>query len=157
MIIEIINQQEKSEFSKEMENLIKDAINLVADEAQLSKDFEVSVTICDDESIKEINREYRNIDKSTDVLSFPMFSYSEPEVFSEEIFEGENTFGDIIISLETAIRQSEEYGHSSEREVAFLTVHSMLHLLGYDHIEDSDRALMREREEYFLEKMGQRR
>lgn len=157
MIIEIINQQEKAEFSKEMESLIKEAVNLVADEAGLSKEFEVSVTICDDESIREINRDYRNIDKSTDVLSFPMFSYSEPEVFAEEIFDGENTFGDIIISLETAIRQSEEYGHSAEREVSFLVVHSMLHLLGYDHIEDADRALMRKREEYFLEKMGQRR
>lgn len=157
MIIEIINQQEKAEFSKEMESLIKEAVNLVADEAGLSEDFEVSVTICDDESIREINRDYRNIDKSTDVLSFPMFSYSEPEVFAEEIFDGENTFGDIIISLETAIRQSIEYGHSAEREVSFLVVHSMLHLLGYDHIEDADRALMRKREEYFLEKMGQRR
>jgi len=157
MIIEIINEQDKLSFDEETEKLIETAINTVAAEVDLPVEMEVSVTIVDDENIREINREYREIDKSTDVLSFPMFSFSEPEVFDEEIFEGENMLGDIIISLETAARQAEEYGHSAAREVSFLTVHSMLHLLGYDHIEDDDRVIMREREEYFLDKIGQRR
>ncbi len=156
MIIEIYNEQSKADFSKEMEEIIEKAVNMVAEETGLSENFEVSVTICDDEAIREINRQHRGLDKSTDVLSFPMFSYSEPEVFEENFF-GDSAFGDIVISLETAIRQSEEYGHSAMREVSFLTIHSMLHLLGYDHIEEDDRALMREREEYFLEKIGQRR
>ena len=156
MQAEIVNEQSKAEFSKEMEEIIEKAINLVADEVSLGSEFEVCVTICDDEAIREINREHRNIDKSTDVLSFPMFSYSEPEVFEEDFF-GDTAFGDIVISLETAIRQSEEYGHSAMREVSFLTIHSMLHLLGYDHIDEGDRTLMREKEEYYLEKMGQRR
>ena len=157
MIIEIINEQEKLPFDNDTENLIKTAIETVAEETDILPGMEVYVTICDDESIREINKEYRNIDKSTDVLSFPMFSYSEPEVPNEEMLEGDNTLGDIIISLETATRQAEEYGHSVAREVSFLTVHSMLHLLGYDHIEEEDRVIMREREEYFLDKTGQRR
>ena len=157
MIIEIINEQDKLPFGNDEETLIKTAIETIAEETNLSPEMEVYVTICDDESIREINKEYRDIDKSTDVLSFPMFSYSEPEVLDEEMLEGDNALGDIIISLETATRQADEYGHSTSREVSFLTVHSMLHLLGYDHIEEDDRVLMREREEYFLDKIGQRR
>ncbi len=157
MIIEIINNQNAFPFGEKEERLIINAIEAVSKEAKLSKETEVSVTICDNGEIREINREYRNIDNATDVLSFPMYSYSEPMVLSEEILEGENMLGDIVISLERAREQAEEYGHSTERELSFLTVHSMLHLLGYDHMEEEERAVMREREEYFLEKIGQRR
>lgn len=157
MITEIINSQNKAEVCEEMISLIEKAIATVADEMGVPEEFEVSVTLTDDENIREINRDYRNIDKSTDVLSFPMFSFSEPGVFAEEFFEEENILGDIIISVETAIKQGEEYGHGTGREVAYLTVHSMLHLLGYDHMEDDEKALMREKEEYFLEKIGKRR
>jgi len=157
MKTEIINEQNTIPFDDKCIELIKKAVNAVAEEVKLPEDIEVSVTIVDDESIREINREYRNIDKSTDVLSFPMFSFEEPTVFAEEFFEEENILGDIIISMETALRQGEEYGHGAEREVAFLTVHSLLHLLGYDHIEDCDRVIMREKEEYFLDKIGLRR
>lgn len=157
MKIEIICEQTNVKISDEFEKLIEKSICTVAGEMGVPDDFEVAVTLVDDESIREINRDYRNIDKSTDVLSFPMFSFSEPGVFAEDFFEEENILGDIIISVETAIRQGMEYGHGTEREVAFLTVHSMLHLLGYDHIEEDDRVLMREREEYFLDKLGLRR
>lgn len=156
MKLEIINNQQKLPFGEEGEKLIKIAAQAVFEDASLSEDTEISVTIVDDEQIKEINREYRSIDKSTDVLSFPMYSYSEPMV-PQEIIDGECVLGDIVISLETATRQAAEYGHSTERELSFLTVHSMLHLLGYDHIEEHERTIMREREEYYLEKIGQRR
>lgn len=157
MIIEIINEQESARFGDDEKKLIEKAVQAVADEAGLSDATEVSVTIVDDAKIREINSSFRNIDKSTDVLSFPMFFYTEPMVLAEEIWEGESMLGDIVISLETAARQAEEFGHSLGRELSFLTVHSMLHLLGYDHMEESERAIMREREEYFLEKIGQRR
>lgn len=118
-------------------------------------EFEVSVLITDDDGIHELNRDYRGIDRKTDVLSFPMLEYESEEKPKDEIFEDEeNILGDIVISLETAVSQAEEYGHSVLREVCFLTVHSMLHLFGYDHEEDADRQKMREREEYFLNKLG---
>ena len=154
MKLEIINNQQKLPFGEEGVELIKIAAQAVFEDTSFSEDTEISVTIVDDEQIKEINREYRNIDKSTDVLSFPMYSYSEPMV-PQEIIDGECVLGDIVISLET--RQAAEYGHSAERELSFLTVHSMLHLLGYDHIQEHERTMMREREEYYLEKIGQRR
>ena len=115
---------------------------------------EVSVTFTDNEGIRAINREYRQIDAPTDVLSFPLFDYDgtseEPPV--DEMME---MLGDVVLSLETAKRQADEYGHSFEREVAFLTVHSMLHLLGYDHVNsDEEDAEMRRRQREILEGMG---
>ena len=95
-------------------------------------DIEVSVTLCDNEYIKSLNKEYRNKDAATDVLSFPMYDFSTEEVFSA--FPGESlSLGDIVISIERAKEQAKEIGHTFLEEVAFLTVHSMLHLLGYDH------------------------
>ena len=118
-------------------------------------EFEVSVLITDDAGIHELNRDFRGVDRKTDVLSFPMLEYESEEKPKEEIFPDEdNILGDIVISLETAERQAEEYGHSVLREISFLTVHSMLHLFGYDHETDADKRKMREREEYFLNKLG---
>ena len=101
----------------------------------------VSVLICDNETIKELNATWRNIDKETDVLSFPME-------------DDERILGDIVLSLEKACQQAEEYGHSPAREIGFLTVHSMLHLYGYDHIEEEDRVKMRKMEEEILSSIG---
>lgn len=111
-------------------------------------DPEVSIALVDDEYIRELNFKYRNVDKPTDVLSFPMAETDgeEPPVDGEE----ENILGDIIISLETAKSQSEEYGHSFLREMAYLTTHGMFHLFGYDHDSDSNRQIMREKEELVL-------
>lgn len=111
---------------------------------------EVSVTYTDNEGIKELNAAHRNIDRATDVLSFPLFEREE----LAEASDGD-ALGDIVISLEKAREQANEYGHSFEREVAFLTVHSMLHLLGYDHeISEADEKEMFFRQEEILKTMG---
>ncbi|MBQ6908361.1 MAG: rRNA maturation RNase YbeY [Clostridia bacterium] len=118
------NAQKKAEFSKELENTIKKVADKVF-EYENVRPRDVSVLITDNEEIQRLNLQYRNIDAPTDVLSFPMFD-EEGNLDNDEL-------GDIVISLERALSQSEEYGHSLKREVAFLTAHSMLHLLGYDH------------------------
>ena len=113
---------------------------------------EVSVTFVDNEEIREINRQFRNIDRATDVLSFPLFDEDGMDAHVEEL---DCMLGDIVLSLERAREQAIEFGHSFEREVAFLTVHSMLHLLGYDHeLSDEDDADMRRRQTEIVEKMG---
>ncbi len=155
MNIIISNEQSKMEFSSEHEKLIRAAINEVISEMPFSADFEVSVVITDDEGIHSINLEHRGIDSATDVLSFPMLEYEKEGILAEKVFENEICpLGDIVISAETAMRQAKEYGHSLEREISFLTVHSMLHLFGYDHEDEEDRIIMRQKEEYILKKIG---
>lgn len=112
---------------------------------------EVSITFTDNKHIHEINREYRKVDRPTDVISFALNEGDEPEI---EGGAPVNVLGDIIISVEKAVEQASDYGHSVEREVAFLTVHGMLHLLGYDHIEEEDRKEMRQEEDFVMEKLG---
>ena len=108
---------------------------------------EISVTLCGDERIRELNAGYRGIDRVTDVLSFPLFE--------EEATDGVTPLGDIVIDLDRAALQAKEYGHSFERETAFLTVHSMLHLLGYDHEEGkAEESEMFEKQEKILTGMG---
>lgn len=125
---------------------------------------EVSLLFVDNNEIKEINNETRGIDKETDVLSFPMLEYEEKKVFkevykdykfSQSDFDGEElVLGDIVLSLEKALEQSKEYNHSFEREASYLVVHSVLHLLGYDHMEDDEKMIMRSREEDILSKLN---
>ncbi len=115
------------------------------------KHHEVSITLTDDEHIHKLNKKYRQIDRATDVLSFALNEGEEPPIEGEE---GINVLGDIIISLERAREQAEEYGHTFKREVAFLTTHGMLHLLGYDHIEEADRLVMRKQEELVMSALG---
>ena len=112
---------------------------------------EVSITFTDNDHSHEINRDYRNVDRPTDVISFALNEGDEPEI---EGGAPVNVLGDIIISVEKAVEQASDYGHSVEREVAFLTVHGMLHLLGYDHIEEDDRKEMRREEDFVMEKLG---
>lgn len=130
---------------------MKTVLNKTAEVYGLSDHDEVSVVLCDDEYIHGLNRDYRGKDSPTDVLSFAL---NEGE--SAPIVDGpqENLLGDIIISLDRAVFQAEEYGHSLEREVAFLTLHGMLHLLGYDHEEEEDRREMRVEEEHILQLLG---
>lgn len=155
MNIIISNEQSKMEFNSEHEKLIRAAINEVISEMPFSADFEVSVVMTDDEGIHSINLEHRGIDSATDVLSFPMLEYEKEGILAEKVFENEICpLGDIVISAETAMRQAKEYGHSLEREISFLTVHSMLHLFGYDHEDEEDRIIMRQKEEYILKKIG---
>ena len=133
--------------------LLREAVKATLDYEGFQNDVQISVTFVDDEGIRAINNSYRNIDKATDVLSFPLTDFEggeEPPTDEPEI-----ALGDIVISLERARAQAAEFGHSFDREIAFLTVHSMLHLLGYDHVdsEEDDRE-MRARQSEILEKMG---
>ena len=134
-----------------MEKIVKKVLNKVAELYGLEEDAEVGVTLTDNEYIKELNTKYRNKECSTDVLSFALNEGEEPEIVDGPSV---NLIGDIIISVETAQMQAEEYGHSLERELAFLTVHGMMNLLGYDHIEEEDRIEMRKEEEYVLGELG---
>ena len=148
------NNQEKHSIHYKLKMLIRHTILETLDYEGMENDAEVSVTFVDDEGIRELNKRFRNMDKPTDVLSFPLLDY---EGESEEPFFDElcHNLGDIVISLERAMAQANEFGHSFEREVAFLTAHSMLHLLGYDHeLSDEDDADMRKRQNDIMERLG---
>ena len=148
------NNQEKHSIHYKLKMLIRHTILETLDYEGMENDAEVSVTFVDDEGIRELNKKFRNMDKPTDVLSFPLLDY---EGESEEPFFDElcHNLGDIVISLERAMAQANEFGHSFEREVAFLTAHSMLHLLGYDHeLSDEDDADMRKRQNDIMERLG---
>ncbi|MBQ0084105.1 MAG: rRNA maturation RNase YbeY [Clostridiales bacterium] len=132
--------------------LIRKACTATLKTQKFEGDAEVSVTLVDDETIRGMNATYRNIDKSTDVLSFPLGSDGVYDINPEN---NAKMLGDIVISLEHALKQADLYGHSVEREVAYLTVHSMLHLLGYDHVKGGlQKEIMREKEEEVLELLG---
>lgn len=147
------NRQKNVPVTKELRTLIKKCCLETLYEEGYKGSFEVSVTFTDNKGIQEINREYRNIDKETDVLSFPATDAGESFTRSRET--GCFILGDIVLSLEKAVSQAQEYGHSFEREAAFLTVHSMLHLLGYDHVnsEEEEREMFG-KQEIILEAMG---
>lgn len=150
--IELINSQSAYKITTEIKALVKKACQSVLECENFLGGAEVCVTFVDDEQIKELNREFRNIDTSTDVLSFPLGENGKYDINPQS-----NLFllGDVVLSMQHAEKQSELYGHTLEREVAYLTVHSMLHLLGYDHVNNEiERKEMRQREEIALEKMG---
>jgi len=132
--------------------LIRKACNATLGYEGFTENAEVDVTIVDDEIIKEMNREYRKIDSSTDVLSFPL---GVDGVYDKNPETDALMLGDIVISYEHAVAQADLYGHSLEREIAFLAVHSMLHLLGYDHENGGlEQTIMREKEEAILDLLG---
>lgn len=160
------NRQDKVEFNVETMNLIEKAVSTTLDYENFNKPNEISVVITDNEGIREINREFRNIDRETDVLSFPMLEFEDDYAEDGEIEidvedtnpdTGDVILGDIVLSLEKAQAQAVEYGHSYEREISFLTVHSVLHLLGYDHEKEADKNIMRSKEEAILGLFGQMR
>ena len=124
---------------------IKRCIEATLDAEGITALCEINILITDDIGIHGINKAARNIDRPTDVLSFPQYEFVSPTVFAEELFEPV-MLGDIVISKERLIAQAEEIGHSFEDELAYLTVHSVLHLLGYDHMDEQDKKLMREHE-----------
>lgn len=144
------------------EELFLRIVETVLDEEDCPYEAAVNLLITDDASIREINRESRQMDKPTDVLSFPMAEYEPPANFltieeQEDCFEpdtGELLLGDIVISQDRLLSQAQEYGHSVKREFAFLIVHSMLHLIGYDHLEEADRTLMEARQKHLMELLG---
>lgn len=138
-------------------------IDFVIEYLDCPYETEINLTITDNAEIQQINKEFRDIDKPTDVLSFPMVDYEEPFDFSiaeespGDYFNpesGELLLGDIVISTEKVISQAEEYGHGILREYCFLIVHSMLHLFGYDHIEEDDRTIMEKLQEEIMNAAG---
>lgn len=150
--IYISNDQNFLNLSSDMKSLIKLCCNTVLDEEKFNGCAEISITFLDNNQIREINRTYREKDVETDVLSFPM---SQNNIYDINLENGCYVLGDIMISCEKALAQSIEYNHSIEREIGFLVVHSMLHLLGYDHeISEFESSRMREKEEKLLSKIG---
>lgn len=153
----IENEQDKVRVTEEMEKTIMAVCEQVLMSEECNFDAEISVTLVDNDRIREINLEQRNIDSATDVLSFPMLEFDENgEAYAD--FESDGDFvvlGDIVISMERAMEQSKEYGHSFLREIAFLTAHSMLHLLGYDHVNSKEEErIMCEKQEAVLQALG---
>ena len=152
--IDFENDQEQLPVTYRLKMLVRAAVAATLDYEQYQNPVEVSVTFTNNEKIRELNRKFRGIDRATDVLSFPLFDY-EGETEEPPVDELVGMLGDIVISLEQAEKQAEEYGHSFEREAAFLTVHSTLHLLGYDHeTGEEDEKDMRRRQREILERMG---
>lgn len=132
--------------------LVRRCCNAVLKIEKFEGSAEISVRFVNNDEIHNLNKEFRNVDRSTDVLSFPLGENGEYDINNDT---GAKMLGDIVISMETAFAQSKEYGHSFEREIAFLTVHSMLHLLGYDHVNGGLEAMrMREKEEIVLAQIG---
>ena len=128
-----------------------DSIKKIPKEEKIIQDLEVYVTLTNNEQIHKVNLEQRKVDKATDVLSFPMFERDEIYLLKEDSKKEPDILGDIIISIEKVKEQAEEYGHSFERELAYLVTHGMLHLLGYDHMIEEEKKQMRKREEEILE------
>ena len=144
----IDDRQDKLNVSEELIEKIKDIIIECLDYEGYDDDYEVSLSFVDNKEIHELNKQFRGIDRPTDVLSFPMLS----DDFDIELEE--ESLGDIVISLDRAFEQSKEYNHSFEREVCFLVFHSTFHLLGYDHDTEENTKQMREKEEYILNKLN---
>jgi probable rRNA maturation factor len=150
------------DYNEVIESVINEAANYVGCPYEIS----VEVTIVDNETIRQINKEQRDIDNPTDVLSFPMVEYEiagdfefldKDDPYIYEYFEpdtGELVLGDIVISSDKVYSQAEEYGHSVKRELGFLVAHSMLHLFGYDHMEDEERVVMETKQKEILERLG---
>lgn len=148
------------------EAIIRDIIPAALDYEECPYEAEVNVLLTDNEAIREINRDQRQIDAPTDVLSFPMIEFEKESDFdhveesAEDYFNletGELMLGDIVISVEKVVEQAEKYGHSQERELAFLVAHSMLHLCGYDHMDDAQREIMEAKQREILAEKGYHR
>ena len=162
MTIQIEYEAER-EWEIDYRPIIEEIVVAALDYEKCPYEAEVNVVLTNDEEIHRINKEFRGIDRATDVLSFPMGDYDVPSDFerlaeqSEDYFNpetGELLLGDIVISIDKVDEQAEKYGHSKERELAFLVAHSMLHLCGYDHMEDDERLVMEKKQEEILAGKG---
>lgn len=145
----ITNEQDKINIPENWQGKMEQIVELCLQQEEINSKAEVDILFVDNETIREMNLEYRDKDSATDVLSFPMYEADEYIEDEEEIL-----FGDIVISLERAQEQCEEFGHSLEREVMYLLVHGLLHLAGYDHMEEEDKQQMRQQEEKLLAVIG---
>lgn len=158
-----IEKETEVSFSFDYEALAEEVIQFALEHEEFPYESEINLTLTDNEGIHEINKMYREIDRPTDVLSFPMLSYQTAGDFSglEDNYDdnfnpdtGEIMLGDIVISVDKVREQAESYGHSEKREYAFLIVHSMLHLFGYDHMTPEEAAVMEHKQNEILEKMN---
>ena len=157
-----IEEETQVSFDFDYKKVIESVINQAMDYKECPYEAEVSVVLTDNASIQEINKEFRQIDNPTDVLSFPLVDYEKAGSFDfleerDDCFNpesGELMLGDIVISVEKVFEQAEKYGHSQERELAFLTAHSMLHLFGYDHMTKEEAAVMEQGQEEILAALG---
>ena len=159
-----VDNEVSASFDFDIEEIAKKVSQAVLDSEGCTHEVEISLIITDDEGIHEMNRDFRGIDRPTDVLSFPNVSYDEPGDFS--VMDGEQNvdllnpdigniiFGDIVINEARVRSQAVEYGHSEMREFAFLVAHSMLHLCGYDHMEEDEAAVMEKKQKDVLDKLG---
>lgn len=158
-----IEHESSEDFDFDVEETIAAVIKATADHEKCPYEAVVEVLLTDDEGIRSLNREFRGLDSPTDVLSFPMIEYEAPGVFgfleeraSADYFDpesGELLLGDIVISMEKVGEQARRFGHSEKRELAFLVAHSMMHLFGYDHVEEGEAVIMEKRQEEVLESL----
>jgi probable rRNA maturation factor len=146
----IINQQDRVNYNRDVQQVILKVVKTIAKLGSIPKNTELSILLVDNSYIKDLNYVYRHVNSATDVLSFAMNELTEGEpafTFTNEV----NVLGDIVISLEKAVEQSKEYGHSFERELGFLVAHGLLHLLGYDHENETEAKVMQELEKKILQ------
>lgn len=153
MRLELDFIDETNEVSEEVQKLVENVLQFAAEKEEIEEGTELSVTFVDNARIQEINKEYRNKDAATDVISFALEEMGEDEV---EIIGADipRVLGDIIISIERTKEQAEEYGHSFDRELGFLALHGFLHLLGYDHMNKSDEVIMFTKQKDILDEYG---
>lgn len=147
----ITNNQKAVKIPTGLRMLIRRCCHAVLELENFKEPAEISVTFTDNEGIRELNKQYRNIDAPTDVLSFPMGQNGE---YDTNLETGAKILGDVVISVEKAQEQAEAFGHTLQREVGYLTAHSVLHLLGYDHVENMEKVRMREKEETVMDALG---
>lgn len=158
-----IETEGKAEFDFDIKEVAELVVNAVLEYENCPYEAEVSLLLTHNDEIHEMNLEHRGIDRATDVLSFPMLDFDHPGDFSiideetADVFDpesGELMLGDIVISVDKVLEQAQEYGHSPKREYAFLIAHSMLHLCGYDHMDDEERKVMEEKQRAIMEKIN---
>lgn len=149
MELVIDDRQEKVEMPDDIMSEIEIVVNKCLEYEGKSQNCEVSISFVDDEEIRNLNREYRGKDKPTDVLSFPLVEEENPINNMIPVL-----LGDVVISSETSLRQAKEYGHSLKREILYLTVHSMFHLFGYDHMDEEEKKIMRNKEKAVMKELG---
>ena len=153
--LEYLDLEENSKYEEIIKKVVEQCFK---EENMEDSKLYISITLTTPEHIHEINKQYRNVDRATDVLSFPMFEKEEIDnKIAKHDFEHEDVLGDIVISIEQVEKQAKEYVHSFEREFAYMLVHGFYHLMGYDHIKEEDKVIMRPKEENVLEKLGIRR
>ena len=150
--IEYLDFDESDEYEKIIKPVLEECYK---EEKLLNSKLIIQITLTNPENIRKLNKEYRNIDRETDVLSFPMFEKGEIDLkIEKQDFPYEDILGDMVISIPRVEEQAKEYGHSFKRELSYMVVHSFYHLMGYDHIEEDDKKKMREKEEVILAKLN---